>query len=95
MDGERIIARTIVNGRATVTTRECVRPGMIVGVHPCLETTVSGIDDIDSREPYRLYVNQHAAKIGHEIVCEEIGRYLVEMKWLADGINTALIGGAL
>lgn len=95
MDAERIIERTVVNGRAIVTTAERVRPGMIVGIHPTLETTVSGVDGIDSTKAWRVYINQHAARIGHDIVTDEIGRMLVELRAIASGITPTLVEGVL
>lgn len=95
MDGERVIERTVVNGRAIVTTMEVLRPGMIVGIHPTLETTVSGVDGIDSTRPWRMYINNNAAAIGHEVVVEEIGRMLVELRAIARGISPTLVEGAL
>lgn len=95
MNAERIIEKTLINSSVIVITMETVRPGMIVGVHPCLQTNVVGVEGISRSEPYRLYINQAAALVGHAIVCDEIKRTLIELRALGNGISPALLEGVL
>jgi hypothetical protein len=92
---ERILEETQVNSQITVTTMEKVEYGQVPGIHPILRTIVSGVEGLDSSTPHRQYVNQIAAKIGHDMVVTDTRRMVFEQRLMADGIVPVLVCGAL